>query len=177
MLCVLPLNVGEKGFYGHRVYAAFSHLVNTTYIAWLDQDNWMEESHIADCIDTMTSTLCNGEKLDWCYSLRSICDEAGNYVCHDDCESLGKWETYLGGNHIDTNVYFVKTDVAIRMASTWHGGWGQDRIVFSVLLKTFPNFTCTSKYTINYRTAHSNFFIEGNGIMRNKYIGQQYPWC
>jgi GT2 family glycosyltransferase len=25
----LPINVGAKGFYGHRVYAAFTHLVDT----------------------------------------------------------------------------------------------------------------------------------------------------
>ena len=28
----LPINVGAKGFYGHRVYAAFTHLVNSDYV-------------------------------------------------------------------------------------------------------------------------------------------------
>jgi len=28
-ICYLPLNVGANGFYGHRVYAAFTHLINT----------------------------------------------------------------------------------------------------------------------------------------------------
>ncbi|MBW8757717.1 MAG: hypothetical protein JF586_08915 [Burkholderiales bacterium] len=27
-VCVLPRNVGAGGFYGHRVYAAFAHLVD-----------------------------------------------------------------------------------------------------------------------------------------------------
>ena len=35
----LPVNVGANGFYGHRIYAAFSHLVDTELIAYLDQDN------------------------------------------------------------------------------------------------------------------------------------------
>ena len=42
----LPLNVGAKGFYGHRVYAAFTHLVNSDYVLYLDQDNWFGDSQI-----------------------------------------------------------------------------------------------------------------------------------
>ena len=31
-ICSLPINVGAKGFYGHRVYAAFTHLINTEFV-------------------------------------------------------------------------------------------------------------------------------------------------
>ena len=31
-ICTLPLNVGANGFYGHRVYAAFTHLIDTDYV-------------------------------------------------------------------------------------------------------------------------------------------------
>ena len=37
-ICVLPENVGANGFYGHRIYAAFTHLINTEYVLYLDQD-------------------------------------------------------------------------------------------------------------------------------------------
>ena len=37
-VCYLPVNVGANGFYGHRVYAAFTHLINTKYVLYLDAD-------------------------------------------------------------------------------------------------------------------------------------------
>ena len=40
-VCVLPTNVGANGWYGHRIYAAFSYLVNEDYICFLDEDNWV----------------------------------------------------------------------------------------------------------------------------------------
>ena len=56
--CYLPINVGANGFYGHRVYAAFTHLINTDYVFYLDQDNWLEPNHVEECIKTI-------EKNDW----------------------------------------------------------------------------------------------------------------
>ena len=119
--------------------------------------------------------------LDWSYSLRKICDKDGNYICNDDCESLGKWQTYHGVNHIDTNCYCIKTSVAIKLASVWHGGWGQDRVFLSVLSQHFPKFDCTGKYTVNYRvdgnpgSVNAEFFLKGNEIMKQKYNGE-FPW-
>jgi hypothetical protein len=84
-ICSLPINVGAKGFYGHRVYAAFTHLINTEYVGYLDQDNWLYRSHVANCIETIES-----RNLDWCYSLRQIYNKQGKFATFDDCESLGK---------------------------------------------------------------------------------------
>jgi hypothetical protein len=53
-LCVLPLNVGAGGFYGHRVYAAFAHLVLEDHVLFLDQDNWFEPDHVERCLARMT---------------------------------------------------------------------------------------------------------------------------
>ena len=33
---VLPENTGAQGFYGHRIYAATSFLINTDYVLFLD---------------------------------------------------------------------------------------------------------------------------------------------
>jgi glycosyltransferase involved in cell wall biosynthesis len=174
--CLLPTNVGANGFYGHRVYAAFTHLINTDYVLYLDQDCWFEPNHVQSCIDTIEK---NG--LDWSYSLRRIHFKDGDYICNDDCESLGKWQTYHGVNHIDTNCYCIKTSVAIKLAQVWHGGWGQDRVFFSVLSQHFPKFDCTGKYTVNYRvdgnpgSVNAEFFLNGNKIMKQKYNGE-FPW-
>jgi len=174
--CFLPINVGANGFYGHRVYAAFTHLINTDYVLYLDQDCWFEPDHVEQCIEIMKE-----KDLDWSYSLRKICDKEGNYICNDDCESLGKWQTYHGVNHIDTNCYCIKTSVAIKLAQVWHGGWGQDRVFLSVLAQHFPKFDCTGKYTVNYRvdgnpgSVNAEFFLKGNEIMKQKYNGE-FPW-
>ena len=145
-VCYLPINVGAKGFYGHRVYAAFTHLIDTEYVGYLDQDNWLYRSHVENCIKTI-----NSKGLDWCYSLRQIYNKQGKMIAFDDCESLGIWPTYHGHHHIDTNCYFIKTEVAIKLASVWHGGWGQDRVFLQAISKHFPKFYCTGEYSTCYR--------------------------
>ena len=175
-VCYLPINVGAKGFYGHRVYAAFTHLIDTDYVMWLDQDNWLYQSHVAKCVETIQK-----RNLDWCYSLRQIYNKEGKLICFDDCESLGKWQTYHGIHHIDTNSYCVKTEIAIKLASAWHGGWGQDRVFLSAISQHFPKWDCTNEYTTCYRvdggkgSVNAEFFINGNEVMNKKYNGV-FPW-
>ena len=175
--CYLPLNVGANGFYGHRVYAAFTHLIDTKYVLYLDQDCWLEPNHVQSCIETIEKN-----NLDWSYSLRNITDKDGNFLCQDNCESLGKWPVFSGDySHIDTNCYCLRTDHAIRLASVWHGGWGQDRVWFNVLSQAFSDYNCTGQYTVNYRVAGNEgsvkpeFFHHGNRIMNEKYNGA-LPW-
>jgi hypothetical protein len=175
-VCYLNDNVGSNGFYGHRIYAAFTHLINTEYVLYLDQDNWFEKNHVKSCIDVIKQN-----NLDWCYSLRKIYNKVGEYLCNDDCESLGKWPTFQGSHHIDTNCYCIKTSIAIHIASVWHGGWGQDRIFLSTIAQHFTKFDCTGEYTIGYRldgnpgSVSSEFFKHGNGIMNDKY-SEVFPW-
>lgn len=175
IFCSLPINVGSNGFYGHRVYAAFTHLVDTQYVMYLDQDNWLKPNHVMECIRTIED-----KGLDWCYSLRDIY-EGEEFICHDDCESLGRWQTYHGLNHIDTNTYCLKTEIAVKLASAWHGGWGQDRVFLSAISHHFKKFDCSQEYTVNYRVAGNKgsvtkeFFINGNKIMNEKYNGV-LPW-
>ena len=174
--CFLPINVGANGFYGHRVYAAFTHLIDTDYVLYLDQDCWFEPNHVQSCIETIEKN-----DLDWSYSLRKVYNKDGKYLCNDDCESLGKWKTYHGVNHIDTNCYCIKTSVAIKLAQVWHGGWGQDRVFLSVLAQHFPKFECTGEYTLNYKvdgnagSVNAEFFFNGNEVMKQKYNGV-FPW-
>lgn len=169
-------NVGANGFYGHRVYAAFSHLVNQNYVFFLDQDCWLEPNHVETMINTLENT-----KSDWVYSLRKITDKEGNFLCYDDCESLGQWEAWTKTYHIDTNCYCLKTEVAITISGAWHGGWGQDRVVFQTLRQYFPNYKCSNNYTLNYRldgnpgSVSKEFFEHGNSEMNKKYNGN-FPW-
>lgn len=171
----LPENVGANGFYGHRVYAAFTHLVNTEYLCYLDQDNWFESNHVETCVETIKFN-----KLQWCYSLRNIYS-GDRFACRDDCESLGRYKSYHGVNHIDTNSYFLQRKSVLQLASVWHGGWGQDRVFYQVIGDMLPNYDCSGQYTLNYRVGGNagsvteDFFINGNRIQAEKY-NNKFPW-
>jgi len=171
----LPENVGANGFYGHRIYAAFTHLVNTEFVCYLDQDNWFDPRHCESAVNNIREL-----DLQWTYSLRNIY-QGDTFVCRDDCESLGKYSSYHGVNHIDTNSYFLKTALVYQLASVWHGGWGQDRVFYSVIKDMLSNYDCTGEYTLNYRvdgntgSVTADFFRNGNEIQHKKYAGN-YPW-
>jgi len=172
----LDENVG-KGWYGHRVYAACSFLVNADIICYLDEDNYYEPEHI----ETLVKTISKGN--DWAYSLRNIVDKNGEFICTDDCESLGKWPVYFNNEifHIDTSCFAVRRDVAVHIGHAWYGQWGADRQFFGAIKKHYTKFDCTNSYTVNYRldgnenSVTKDFFKKGNIETRAKY-GDNYPW-
>ena len=172
----LEENVG-KGWYGHRVYAACSFLVNADIICYLDEDNWYEPNHVEELVKAIQTGA------QWAYSLRKIYDKHGNYICDDNCESLGKWPIYFNNDayHIDTSSFAVRRDVAVNIGHAWYGQWGADRQFFSNLKKFFPNFECTGKHSLCYRldgnanSVTKDFFEEGNKYTEEKYQGN-YPW-
>jgi glycosyltransferase involved in cell wall biosynthesis len=172
----LEENVG-KGWYGHRVYAASSFLVNADVICYLDEDNWYEPCHVQKLVDKIQSGN------DWAYSLRKIFNKDGEYLCDDNCESLGKWPVYFNDKvfHIDTSSFAVKRDIAVRIGHAWYGQWGADRQFFSNLSMHFPKFDCTHAHTLSYRldgnpnSVTKDFFDQGNEVMRKKY-GEKFPW-
>lgn len=176
----LPVNVGANGFYGHRIYAAFSHLVKEDFVLFLDEDNWFDEDHISECIKTLTT-----KKVDWVYSLRKIVNSDGEFLCYDNCESLGKWKAWTDVHHIDTSCYCIKRDVIINVSSAWHGGWGQDRVFYNILQQYRPEYACTGAYTVNYRldgnpgSVNYEFFEKGNIQSSNRYNvfdKNAFPW-
>ena len=172
----LDENVG-KGWYGHRVYAACSFLVNADVICYLDEDNFYEPEHI----QTLVETSSKGNS--WAYSLRNIVDKNGEFICTDDCESLGKWPVYFNNQifHIDTSCFAVRRDVAVHIGHSWYGQWGADRQFFGAIKKHYPKFDCTNTYTVNYRldgnenSVTKDFFEQGNKETHAKY-GDKYPW-
>lgn len=172
----LEENVG-KGWYGHRVYAAASFLVNADVICYLDEDNWYEPDHVEKLVKRIE------EGNDWAYSLRKIYDKDGNYLCEDNCESLGKWPTYFNNEvfHIDTSSFAVRRDVAVRIGHAWYGQWGADRQFFGALKHHFPKFACSNAHSMCYRldgnpnSVTKEFFDQGNAIQSQKY-NNDFPW-
>ena len=175
-VCYLPINVGSNGFYGHRIYASFTHLVNTEYVLYLDQDCWFDTNHVETLINRIVF-----DDLDWSYSLRNICDTEGNFICRDNCESLGPSWPISGYPHVDTNCYCIKTSVASKICQIWHGGWGQDRAFLNVLHNNFKKFDNTGHYTVNYRlggnegSVSAEFFLTNNKQV-DKFYNGVFPW-
>jgi hypothetical protein len=175
---VLPTNVGANGFYGHRVFAAFSYLVNEDYVCFLDEDNWLEPDHVEAMVENLQHN-----NLDWTHSLRNIYRKDGDFACRDDCESLGQWPAWNGVNnfHADASAFLVKRDVLVRIAGAWYGGYAQDRIFFQTLKQYFPNWKTTCNYSLNYRlggnegSVKEEFFVAGNKYMEENYKGL-FPW-
>lgn len=169
-------NVGKNGFYGHRVYASFPHLINADYIAFLDEDNWYERNHISSLMEAIGN-------YPFAYSLRSIYSEKGEFLIRDDCESLGKWPIYGNSDQylIDTSSYIFKTSFLIQVCSLWHSGWGGDRNFLRLMRENRVDYTTSGKYTLNYRldgnpnSVTKEFFEKGNAITKTIY-GDEYPW-
>lgn len=175
----LPFNTGAHGFYGHRIMAAFSHLVNHDYLLFLDQDNWFEPDHIKSLVMQIEDN-----KLDWAYSLRKIYDKEKNYLCDDNCESLGRWPVWVNDKSylIDSSSYCFKTTFFRQVGHIWDHGWGADRRFYMILKEHIKhdNYGCNHMHTLCYRlggnegSVQKEFFIEGNEKTKLKY--GEYPW-
>ena len=177
-LMVLPENTGGGGFYGHRIYAAAGHLVNSDYVLLLDQDNFMDLTHVSSLI-----SVIERKGWQWAHSLRKIVDKDGAYLCLDDCESLGRWPVYVSDQHhlVDTSCYCIKREIFSQVSSAWHWGWGGDRRFLGAISQHFQSWGTSGQYTLNYRldgNANSvtrEFFDKGNAVTHGKHNGS-YPW-
>lgn len=181
---VLPYNTGKTGgnFYGHRIYAAIPHLINSDYIFFLDEDNWYESDHVASLVEVLE---CGN---DFAYSLRQIYEPDMTYVCHDNCEALGKWPIFFTYNQaekqhlIDTSAFAFKREFIQKTCHFWHHGWGGDRhYLWNSILIHHPNWDTNYKHTLCYRldgnpgSVNREFFIKGNEAQLENYNGV-LPW-
>lgn len=181
-LVPLPINVGAGGFNGHRVYGAMPFLVPSRFVSFLDEDNWFADDHLETLMKAIT-----GRGLAWAYSLRVIVSLEGEMITTDDCESLGKWPTWNNplANLVDVNCYVLRRDVAISASPLWHRRFrdqeSPDFLLCRKLLTEQHRFATNGRYTVNYRVGRSprsvraEFFLRGNGVMRQRY-GAVYPW-
>lgn len=186
-MTIAPENTGANGFYGHRIYAAYPHLINSDYIFFLDEDNWYEPNHVQSLVDKIEE-----KNYDWAYSLRKIASKEGEFIIDDCCESLGKWPIFWSTEQnrqpeylIDTSAYAFKREFLIQVCQNWHFGWGGDRRFYKILTENYKhtNFETTGLHTLNYRLddalekkyGNLDFFKNGNEILKKYYFGE-YPW-
>jgi len=190
-LTTLPNNTGKEigNFYGHRIYAAFAHLVNEDYIFHLDQDNWYREDHVSSLIEVME----NDTSLTFAHSLRNIYDDKGNFLFRDHHENLGNypiWGTTGPGVRSGQFVHLIDTSAYAfnRVKYTngpwpgfWHYGYAGDRMFLQAMMNNGHKFGCNGKYTLQYSLGGNElsgsleFHRQGNEWMDKKYNGK-FPW-
>ena len=184
-MTTLPYNTGKFGdqsFYGHRIYAAYPHLINTDYIMFLDEDNWYEPDHVETLVQTAQS-----KNLDFSFSLRKIFSPEGEYITDDNCESLGKWPIFMSRRSphgeqflIDTSSFCFKREFIQKTCHFWHAGWGGDR-QYLYGVKEHAKYDTNGKHTLCYRldgnpkSVTQQFFDTGNKI-NDQYYGGKFPW-
>ena len=177
----LPYPTGLDRFNGHRIYGASVYLAKGDLVCFLDEDNYYDTTHI----ESLVNVIEKGN--DWAFSLRKIVDKESNYVCLDDCESLGKWESCIGDYFVDVGCFFLPKMIAIQTSAIWYrkarepGVPDVYRILTNILRNNNLKYDTNGDYTLNYRTGNtqlsvqSEFFLQGNKKMLEKYNGD-LPW-
>jgi hypothetical protein len=182
-LVTLPYSIGKDRWNGHRIYAASTFMADCDYIIYLDDDNTLEPTHIEECLATIKSGK------DWSFSFRNIVNKQGEFLCKDNCESLGKWASVIDPRDyfVDVNCYFMPIRLAVQITPVWYrkfrepGQMEIDRAMCHVLRQIAPNYDATYNYTVNYTVGNSEhsvqagFFEAGNAEMLRRYNGN-LPW-
>ncbi len=179
----LPYSTGIDKYLGHRIYGASIYLAKGEFVCFLDEDNWFDCNHIESLLEVI-----NRGNL-WAFSFRKIFDKQGNYICNDDCESLGKWSSIIDDRDylVDVNCFFLSKKIALQTSPIWYrrakevGVAEPDRALTYVLRENKLSYDTSQEYTLNYRAGNTEssvekeFFIEGNKKMLKKYNGK-LPW-
>ena len=181
---LLPENTGmpqnhfwdlKHGFYGHRIYASVAGLINAEYTLFLDEDNWYEPNHVSSMVKGMKDY-----NFKWVYSLRKIVDSAGNFICNDDCDSLGIYPNQVNVSFVDMNCFGFRTEFLLKLQhifyrDTYHCDSEVSKQAFALCA---PNeYGGTGLYTVNYRCTKQGqmqWFIEGNS--KTEKIYKDFPW-
>lgn len=172
----LPAANGGGGYAMAPVFAAAPYLVEEDVICFLDDDNWYEPEHIEQ-----TVKLIEEHDLGWAYSLRKIVDADGNFLCDDNCESLGVFHNATGHFLVDNSCYVVRTDVARKHSHAWYIPVVSDRNFLNALMTTRVPCGTTGKHSVNYRLSPDGSggmtldkFIGNNEYMKQKY--DEFLW-
>lgn len=144
---VLPYNTGYGGYFGHRVIAAVSQIINHDYMFILDDDNWYENNHVATMLDKLVY-----DELDWCFSLRKIWTHDKRKMFFDTAIAIGDICPVIERTRqiVDTSTYVFKNKFIKDYGHLWYGGYGADQRFFQNLAVDHKHDT-TGLFTLNYK--------------------------
>jgi glycosyltransferase involved in cell wall biosynthesis len=172
-LLQLPFNTGANKMNGHRIYAAIPWLVNTDWVAFLDEDNWYEPNHISAMLQAVGTNAAGSKGMEWVHSLRSICSDEGHSLVKDCCESLGllhpTWDR--PGHFCDTSTLMLRRSLACKLAPLWDVPLVADRYISAQLVKDHMGTTSAS-HSLNYTVGDNHscgvtaaYFRKGNAAL------------
>lgn len=176
---------GSVVFYGHRIYASMSFLVNTPFIAFMDDDNTCTPDHYESMILTYQNTVKSITRhpnslkrssnhtdysVDGVFSFRSIIDTHGTWICNDEFESLGCLSNATGYYLCDTSTYLLTTRAAIRCAPSWYSSQGDRGVLSACMYQHHCTLVTTYKPTLQYRL-HTSDTRQG-GLPKEFFLGK-----
>jgi glycosyltransferase involved in cell wall biosynthesis len=162
----LPNNNGGNGYGMAPVFAMAPFVIKEDIICYLDDDNWYEPDHIESLVE-----MIEKHDLGWAYSLRKIVNNEGEFVCEDNCESLGCIPNAVNQYLVDNSCYVVRTDVARRHSHAWYVPIVSDRSFQSELMRAKIRCGSTGKHSVNYRLSK-----DGSGGMTTEKFLNNNSW-
>jgi glycosyltransferase involved in cell wall biosynthesis len=163
----LPRANGGGGYGMAPVFALAPFAITEDVICYLDDDNWYEPDHIESLVE-----MIEKHDLGWAYSLRKIVNNEGNFICDDNCESIGCIPNSVNQYLVDNSCYVVRTDVARRHSHAWYVPIVSDRSFQSELMRAKIRCGSTGKHSVNYRLSADGTggmtaekFLNNNGWM------------
>lgn len=138
---------------GGVLRTALSYLANSRYLAYLDDDNWWHEDHIANLYEAI-------QGMGWSFSLRWYVDpENFTPLCVDKWESVGPDAGVFAekaGGFVDPNSLMIDKLTCESVLRWWsiplpgdQKAMSADRHVFAVLRKNY-SYQATGKATSYY---------------------------
>lgn len=146
----LPDNTGQPDWYGHRIYANYSQLLDTDFLFLLDEDNEYLPNHV----ETM---LERAIRFGFAWSYRHI--RCGHFYGKDTKESIGVPGQHPSVNYrlIDTSCWAFSREKLHRLRHINHR-WGADRRLTEAMFSTEDAFhsACTGQHTMIYNAPEKN---------------------
>jgi len=158
----LPRANGGGGYGMAPVFALAPFAITEDIICYLDDDNWYEPDHIESVVE-----MIEKHDLGWAYSLRKIVDNEGNFICEDNCESLGMQLNSANQYLVDNSCYAVRTNIARRHSHAWYVPIVSDRSFQSELMRAGLSVGTTGKHSVNYRLSKDGT----GGMTAEKFLG------
>jgi len=179
---VLPENTGANNWFGHRIYGASTFLVNTPWISFLDEDNFINY----DYVEKIMKTIEKNKDLDWCWCKRNMVNETGEFIVKDSCESMGTqcpiWDSISINtplHFIDSNCWIWRRDFLMKFVNLWFNKGYQypptdpDRLFSFYLINNVSGQQVKSKnividkHLINYTMdpKRAKFYKDGNLVV------------
>lgn len=124
----LPDNTHKGEWYGHRIYANVSQLVESEFIAFLDEDNYYEPNHLASLVPLAL-------RMGFAWSRRKVVKQDGTLIGEDRDEAIGTRNAW-GRCLVDTSCWMFHRHT-IRHARHIEGKWGADAQLTEHVIEAF----------------------------------------